>query len=266
MGQHFLTDHGLLAKIASCARGHPALEIGAGPGNLTVFLAAEARRVIAVERDPRLVSLLRKSTAELAHVEAVKGNFLNMDLGTILGDDGPWVCVSNLPYCSSTPILFRLLEHIEFFSLLCVSLQREVAERLCAVPGSRAFGRLSVMAGVLTVPKMLFRLSPGVFYPRPEVESALVQLRPHQRYRDRLQSFEDFSAVVKAAFGQRRKRIANALRAVYGSQPWGDRLTEAFDRAGLEPTLRAEQLSVDQFVDLTNEITALRSQRTNPAA
>lgn len=264
IGQHFLTDRTLLARIARYARAQPTLEIGAGPGNLTVLLARQAPRVVAVEVDRRLVPILSRVTESLPHVRVVEADFLACDLGDLLDTPGPWACVSNLPYCASSPILFRLLEQVDRFAELYLSLQLEVAERLTASPGTRSYGRLSVMAGLLTDPTLLFRIPREAFYPRPEVESALVRLRPDTRHRDRLRSLAAFSSLVRVAFGQRRKQIRNALRSAYGSGREGRWLEEALTRARIDPTARAERVTVGQFVDLANELGDLETAKQSP--
>lgn len=265
MGQHFLVDRGLLEKIAAHARGRPTLEIGAGPGNLTILLARHAARVVAVEADRRLIPILSRIVGGCENVRIVEGDFLECELGQLLESSDSWACLSNLPYCSSSPILFRLVEHIDRFAEIFVSLQLEVAERLTASPGSRSYGRLSVMVGLVADGTILFRIPREAFYPRPEVDSAFVRLMPHRRYRERLGCLAAFSSLVRAAFAQRRKQIRNALRSAYGSRAEGKLLEEALTRARIDPTVRAERISVDEFVDLANELGDLEAaDRTSP--
>lgn len=251
MGQNFLADRRLLARIAGYGKGCQVVEIGAGPGNLTGSLAGQATMVVAFEVDLRFIPLLARVAASASNVQVVPQDFLEVDLEALLGREQSWVCVSNLPYSASSPILFRLLDDVDRFRDLYVSLQLEVAERLTASPGSRRYGRLSVTAGLLTDAETLFRLPRRAFYPRPEVESAFVHLRPHRRHLDRLESREVFANLVRAAFGQRRKRIRNALRSAYEEE---DDLANALERAGVNPTARAEELSVDHYVDLANAV------------
>jgi 16S rRNA (adenine1518-N6/adenine1519-N6)-dimethyltransferase len=258
MGQHFLVDRGLLERIAAHAQGRPTLEIGAGPGNLTHFLASQAERVVAIEADRRLLPILSRVVGGCQNVRIAEGDFLAWKVSELLGGSDVWVCISNLPYSSSSPMLFRLVDEIDRFAEIFVSLQLEVAERLTASAGSRSYGRLSVMVGLVAEAAILFRIRRQAFYPRPEVESAFVRLRPHRRHRDRLRSSSAFSCLIRAAFSQRRKQIRNALRSAYGRPAEGEWLEEALGSARIDPTVRPEQVSVEQYVDLANALSDLK--------
>lgn len=257
MGQNFLVDRRLLERIAGFAEGGSVLEIGAGPGNLTIFLADRAVRVVAVEVDGRLFPLLVRATGGCANVEPVPQDILDCDLPGLLAGPHPWVCISNLPYSASSPILFRLLDHAGLFADLYLTLQTEVAERLASCPGSRRYGRLSVTAGLVADGRVLFRLPAAAFYPRPEVESAFVHLRPHRRHLERLRSRAVFEEVVRAAFGQRRKQIRSALRGFCRDRPSAPDPATVLARAGIDPTARPEEVDVSRYVDLANELTGL---------
>jgi 16S rRNA (adenine1518-N6/adenine1519-N6)-dimethyltransferase len=255
-GQNFLTDPSLLERIASFADGRPTLEVGAGVGNLTAHLATHADLVVAVEIDSRLHPILEHSVAELDNVRIVQADFLDCNVREILSETETWACVSNLPYSVSSPVLFRLLESVDLFSDIYLSLQMEVAERLVADPGSKVYGRLTVMAGVLTDARILFRISRKAFYPRPQIESAFVHLRPHDRFRGRIRSRKVLEDLVRAAFGQRRKKLLNAVRPAFLDEIGQEGLLLAFEQAGIDPGTRAEAVDPAGFVTLANGIAA----------
>jgi 16S rRNA (adenine1518-N6/adenine1519-N6)-dimethyltransferase len=253
-GQNFLTDPGLLERIASFAGGRPTLEIGAGVGNLTVHLAAHADIVVAVEIDSRLHPILERSVGEMDNVKVIQADFLDCNLEEILSEREKWACVSNLPYSVSSPVLFHLLGSVDLLSDIYLSLQMEVAERLVAEPGSKVYGRLTVMAGLLTDAKILFRISRKAFFPRPQVESAFVHLRPHDRFRAQVRSQPVLEDLVRAAFGQRRKKLINALRPAFANRFGQDDLLLAFEEAGIDPGSRAEAVDSAGFVALANRV------------
>jgi 16S rRNA (adenine1518-N6/adenine1519-N6)-dimethyltransferase len=246
LGQNFLLDLNLTAKIARAAgglSGQTVIEIGPGPGGLTrALLATEAKQVIAVEYDPRAVAALQGLVeAAEGKLTVLAGDALKMDIVGL--GNAPRAIVANLPYNISTVLLVRWLRRIDCFTSLTLMFQREVAERLVATPGSKAYGRLSVMTGWLTEAKILFDVPPQAFTPPPKITSSIVQLLP--RPRTDTVSFETMETVVAAAFNQRRKMLRASLKTLGGD-------TESLLReAAIDPTDRAEVLSVADFVRLS---------------
>jgi 16S rRNA (adenine1518-N6/adenine1519-N6)-dimethyltransferase len=245
LGQHFLLDLNLTAKIARAAgdlTGVTAIEIGPGPGGLTrALLDSAAARVLAIERDPRCVAALQSL------VERADGR-----LTLIHGDalhpaalaPAPRVIVANLPYNVGTPLLIEWLKHAAAYRSMTLMFQREVALRLAAAPRSKDYGRLSVMAQWLTEVDLVFDVPAAAFTPPPNVVSSIVRLTPRAMAADE-PSFAAMERVVAAAFAQRRKMLRAGLRA-FTPDP-----IALLQSAGIDPTARAEELDVDAFRRLT---------------
>ena len=252
LGQHFLLDLNLTAKIARAAgdlTGRTVLEVGPGPGGLTrALLEAGAARVVAVERDDRcLAALAELAAAYPGRLEIVAEDAMTLDEATVL--DTPAAVVANLPYNISTALLLKWLDRLELFSGFTLMFQKEVAERLCAGPRSKAYGRLSVMVQWRLQPVLLFNLPARAFTPPPKVASSVVGLTPRPTPLapadpDRL------SKLVAAAFGQRRKMLRASLKTV---TPDAEAL---LTEADIPPTARAEELSVEAFCRLARLWTA----------
>ena len=249
LGQNFLLDLNLTGRIARAAgplAGVTVLEVGPGPGGLTRALLAEgAARVIAIERDERAVAALGEVAAVYPdRLRVVSGDALTFDLAPYLAG-GPTRIVANLPYNIATALLVSWLT-VEpwppWYDRLVLMFQREVAERIVAKPGSKTYGRLSVLGGWRTQAKILFDIAPSAFVPPPKVTSSLVQLIPRANPLpcDR----RALERVTEAAFGQRRKMLRQSLRQL-GVDP-----IPLLEKAGLDPTARAGDIAVQGFVAL----------------
>ena len=256
LGQHFLADSGYRRKIADSleAGGEDwVLEVGAGRGELTELLARRAGRVVAVELDKALVPMLREKFKAFENVEIVAGNILDLDVRALVRGAGDGTCFvfGNLPYYITSPILHHLLEGREAIRAMALLMQREVAERVVAEPGSPDFGYLSVMAQILTRPRILFNVPPGSFSPRPQVLSSLVEFRISPAFpewsRDRTERFLEF---VKRCFAHKRKSLLNNLAA----STERDRVGAAIGQLGLPAKVRAEQVSIPQLAGLFAEL------------
>lgn len=251
LGQNFLIDPNIMRKIAALAELGPndtVLEIGPGRGILTEALCRESGRVTAVEVDPRLHAYLSKRQRELPNLTLVLDDAMrypveSLPVGTVV--------VANLPYYLSTPLLFRLLDQRERFPRMVLMLQDEVVDRLVAKPGSRDYGVLSVMAQYAAEITKAFKVSAHCFRPRPEVGSAVVLLRVRKRRELRQQEEPKFATLVKAAFAHRRKTLANSLKDEGYDQ---EAVIETLQSLCLSPTVRAEILSVEQFIELTRAL------------
>ena len=251
LGQNFLFDLNLTARIARAAEpleNITVVEIGPGPGGLTrALLALGARRVVAIERDQRAIAALEEIGARYpGQLEIVAGDALRLDPRDQLGPERARV-VANLPYNIATALLIGWLTAEPWppwYDSLLLMFQREVAERIVATPGSKSYGRLSVLAGWRTEAKLLFDVAPSAFVPPPKVTSSVVRLTPRP-VPLACQSIA-LQRVTEAAFGQRRKMLRQSLKTL------GVDAGALLSEAGIEPTARAEEIPVEGFVALAN--------------
>jgi 16S rRNA (adenine1518-N6/adenine1519-N6)-dimethyltransferase len=247
-GQHFLSDAKLLARIADAAQLEPhetVIEVGPGRGALTAQLAARAKRVIAIEIDRTLAQRLRDHYAGDARVEIVEGDVLAQDLGALAG--GPYALVGNVPYYITTPILFHALRAPRPTRAVFL-VQREVAERMAAPPGSKTYGALSVTLQALAGVELLFGVPPGAFKPPPKVESAVVRITPRARTEVPTAQEERYRRMVQAAFAQRRKQMRRVVRSLASLTALeADKMLEGI---GIGPEARPETLSPADFTRL----------------
>jgi 16S rRNA (adenine1518-N6/adenine1519-N6)-dimethyltransferase len=232
------------------------VEIGAGLGALTVFLAPAARRVVAIERDPALARFLQEDLfPETPEVEVRCQDVLRFDFPALRREAGrPLALVGNLPYQITSPLLFKLIEEKEAVSRAVLMMQQEVGARLLAPPGTKDYGILSVLLAYHFAVRRLFSLGPANFYPPPQVDSVVLGLTP-AAVSPSAQDPELLARVVKAAFGQRRKTLNNTLAAraaSFGLTP--EQLRQIFSDLGLDPRRRGETLSLAEFVALSNKI------------
>ncbi|WP_457151710.1 16S rRNA (adenine(1518)-N(6)/adenine(1519)-N(6))-dimethyltransferase RsmA [Mesorhizobium sp. P5_C1] len=254
LGQNFLFDLNLTGKIARTAgdlSNATVIEVGPGPGGLTrALLANGARQVIAIERDERcLAALAEISDHYPGRLEIVSGDALKTDFAALAdgGAGGPVKIIANLPYNIGTELLVRWLtvgEWPPFYASMTLMFQREVAQRIVATPGSDAYGRLGVLAGWRTQARIAFDVPPQAFTPPPKVTSSVVHLEP--RATPLPADVKKLGRVTEAAFGQRRKMLRQSVKSLGGEA--------LLERAGIDPTRRAETLSVEEFVRLTNTV------------
>lgn len=254
LGQNFIVNPSVCPRMADACgadRDGGALEIGCGVGVLTRELSRVAGKVVCVELDASLFPILRVTLAGCGNVELVQGDILRIDLDALMREkfgNMPVAVCANLPYYITTPVLMRLLEYGGRFTSLTLMVQKEFAQRLTAKPGSSAYGALTVSAAYRAETKLLFGVSPGSFMPPPKVESAVVRLTPYAEPPVRVRDEAAFFAVVRAAFGQRRKMLSNALGAAFGKE----RALAALEAAGVPPTARGETLSVEKFAAIAD--------------
>ncbi|MCA1853742.1 MAG: 16S rRNA (adenine(1518)-N(6)/adenine(1519)-N(6))-dimethyltransferase RsmA [Beggiatoa sp.] len=247
-GQHFLTDPSVIEHIVTVIRpmaGQHIVEIGPGRGALTRPLIEVLGTLEVVEIDRELVTALATDLCPLGELRVHQSDALRFDFSRLPPPGRRLRIVGNLPYNISTPLLFHLLAHSDAIEDMVFMLQREVAERIVAAPSTRDYGRLSVMLQYRCTATALFPVAPQAFRPEPQVHSTVIRLVP----RPPAIPVADpglFERLVRKAFGQRRKKLRNALRG------WLDE--SAFGRAGLDPTLRAETLAVADFVRLANDL------------
>ncbi|HHA2861661.1 TPA: 16S rRNA (adenine(1518)-N(6)/adenine(1519)-N(6))-dimethyltransferase RsmA [Stenotrophomonas maltophilia] len=246
LGQHFLADRHYIDKIVMAVNpkaGDRLVEIGPGQGAITLPLLRVHPKLTVIEFDRDLIAPLTAAAAPLGELAIVHRDVLRVDF-TELAEGQPIRLVGNLPYNISSPILFHALEHAAVIRDMHFMLQKEVVDRMAAGPGSKVYGRLSVMLQAYCQVTSLFVVPPGAFRPPPKVDSAVVRLVPRDPATININDHKRFAEVVKAAFGQRRKTLRNALNNVVSA--------EQFIAAGVRPDARAEQLDVAEFIALAN--------------
>lgn len=255
-GQNFIGDPALLERIATVCDWQPgdrALEIGPGAGTLTRAIAREAEEVLAVEIDRRLAPLLEETLADCANVHLVFTDALKADLDALMRDtlgwDGRYKLIANLPYYITTPLIMHVLEDSEKVSELVIMVQKEVGERLCAAPGSKAYGAVTVMVQYAASVARAFDVGRHAFVPAPEVDSTILHLIPYEKRPIQAQSDAVLRRVVKAAFSQRRKTLRNSLSSLGCDKAL---IKQALEAASIEDSRRAETLSVAEFVALAD--------------
>lgn len=256
LSQHFLHDAGIAARIADALRAPPGarvLEIGPGRGALTEHLLERGWRVRAIEIDHALAADLRDRWGERDGFEVIEGDALEISLP--VGED-PWWVIGNLPYAITSPLLFRLLEAVPetpIREIVCM-IQKEVADRLVAEPGTGEIGSLTVGIRLVADVERLFDVGSGAFRPPPTVRSSVVRIVPHDRHGLEPARVERIRHLVQTVFGQRRKQLQKSLRTL---EPWSLTHAEAdrvAERAGLDLTRRPETLSVEEWLRLDDAV------------
>lgn len=252
LGQNFLIDRNVLDRIVTASGAGPGvgvLEIGPGLGTVTVELAAAGAEVVCVEFDTGLAALLEETLAGVPGVQIVTGDFLKVDLEKLLGGRGrdTWVVVGNLPYYITSPIISRLLDRKSLFSTALIMVQREVAARLRAAPGSEDYGALTVFVAYHCEVESIMKVSRNVFYPVPEVDSELVRLTVRRSPAVTVSDEPLFFSIVRSAFGKRRKTLANALSSSPGLRWDRDFARGVLERSGVDGERRGETLSIEEF-------------------
>jgi len=261
MGQHFLASEPAALRIVEAlgdVSRATVLEIGPGRGALTEMLAQRAKRLIAIELDRVLSAQLRLKFSTQPNVEIIEGDILKIELDTVFGpkpgtlrpglnySPEPAHVVGNLPYYITSDILLRLFEYHRYFSTIVIMVQKEVADRLAASPGSRDYGLLSATAQLYGRIEKLFTLPPGAFSPPPSVHSSVVRITIKPRLEALGVSEAEFIAFLKVCFGQKRKTLWNNLKTRYHE----DALRAALAKSGVKPAIRAEALPLDRTAAL----------------
>jgi 16S rRNA (adenine1518-N6/adenine1519-N6)-dimethyltransferase len=242
LGQNFVVDPNTVERIvrlSGVGRGDAVVEIGAGLGSLTLPLAESGAQVTAVEVDRRLLPILRDVVGDRARV--VEADVMSLDWSEVVGGRDDVVVVSNLPYNIATPLVVTLLEEVPAIAKLVVMVQREVADRMAAPPGSKVYGAVSIRIAYFATARVLGTVSPEVFIPRPSVTSAIVEIvrRPAPAVDPDLASYGEINTLVRAGFATRRKMLRRSLAGLVDDA--------IFAAAGVDPTARAEDLGVDRW-------------------
>ncbi|MFM6988937.1 MAG: 16S rRNA (adenine(1518)-N(6)/adenine(1519)-N(6))-dimethyltransferase RsmA [Arenimonas sp.] len=250
LGQHFLTDRDIIEHIVHAVDPRPGdnlVEIGPGQGAITFPLLKKHGKLTVIEFDRDLITPLSEAAHGVGELTIVHKDVLQVDFDKLAGE-GRIRLVGNLPYNISTPILFHVLEHCLHVHDMHFMLQKEVVDRMAAAPGSKVYGRLSVMLQAVCEVTPLFDVPPQSFNPPPKVDSAVVRLVPRDPAGIGIRDHALFEAVVRDAFAQRRKTLRNALGKLCTA--------EQLQAVGIKPEIRAEQLPVADFIRLTNHLAA----------
>lgn len=247
LGQNFLFDPSILRRIIEAARLEPedtVVEIGPGPGRLTRMLAERVSRVIAIELDRGLYERLCEEMGQYGNVRLVLGDALKYPYGEV----GEFKVVANIPYRITTPLIFKLLEQRGRLKSMTLTVQKEVAERIAARPGTKDYGVLSIAVQYHGRPRLDFHIPRGAFRPVPRVDSACMHIEVYERPAVSTRDEEVFFRLVRTAFSHRRKTILNALK---GFSP---DIKEALAASGIEPSRRPETLSMEEFAGLSDKL------------
>ena len=265
-GQNFLIDTNILKKIieeAGVTKEDCVVEIGPGIGTMTQYLAESAREVVAVEIDKNLIPILEDTLSEYDNVTVIKEDILKVDLRKLAEEKNngrPVKIVANLPYYITTPIIMGLFENQVPLSSITIMVQKEVADRMQVGPGTKDYGALSLAVQYYARPEIVLQVPPACFMPRPGVGSAVIRLTKHEQPPVQAKDEKKLFAVIRAAFGQRRKTLANALTNGFCYEAESgktQRVTrqqvyDALEQMKLSQTIRGEALTLEQFAELSD--------------
>ncbi|MGE4400534.1 MAG: 16S rRNA (adenine(1518)-N(6)/adenine(1519)-N(6))-dimethyltransferase RsmA [Desulfobulbus sp.] len=260
LGQNFLIHERTprrIVDLAGLAPDDQVIEVGVGLGALTRPLAEASAKVIGLEADSGIIRMHQDQQDLPANVELIHADVLKVDFATLIEPGKRLKIVANLPYSISSPFLFRLIEHAELMDFAVIMLQKEVAQRLAAQPGTKEYGAPTVLLAACAKVEPLLSVHPAEFHPQPKVDSLVIRItfHPQPKLVQELGEFNRplFTRIVHAAFGQRRKTLLNGLSSGQLMQD-KSQLTLAIEAAGISPSVRAETLDLQQFVNLTRSI------------
>lgn len=252
LGQNFITDRRVIdriVEIAQISKQDEVLEIGPGLGALTFALVKKAGRVIAIEKDKKLAAWMKERTGGLDNVEIISGDGLEIDFRSYYRGK-KMKLVANLPYSVSSPVLIKLLNDLDIFSLFVLMLQREVGERISAAPGGKEYGSISVLLQTYLDIKPEFRVPPAAFWPKPKVDSLVLKMVPLPAPMIHVKHRALYEKVVRASFSSRRKMLGNSLKTILPREC----VDAALEAAGIDRMRRAETLTIEEFVTLAKEV------------
>lgn len=263
-GQNFLVDKNILEKIVDAAEITEAdcvLEIGPGIGTMTQYLAERAGAVIAVEIDKNLIPVLQDTLSSYPNVTVIHGDILKTDIDRIVqGQNGgkPVKVVANLPYYITTPIIMALFENHVTLQSITIMVQKEVADRMQAKPGTKEYGALSLAIQYYARPQIVINVPAACFFPKPNVDSTVIRLTRYEKPPVAAREEKHLFAVIRASFNQRRKTLLNGLSNAGHLGAGKEELKEILEEMGLPLTVRGETLTLEQFTELSNRILSVR--------
>ena len=260
LGQNFIIDSNIINKIIEAAqidKDTAVLEIGPGVGTLTQRLAQKSKKVVSVEIDSHLIPVLNHTLSEFNNVKIINKDILKIDIKDLISDEFPDAdvkIVANLPYYITTPIIMNLLEEQLNIKSITVMIQKEVALRMVAKPGTKDYGALSIAVQYFTKPEIVFNVSKKCFNPQPKVDSVVVRLNLLEEPYIKVKDTHIFFNTVKAAFGQRRKTLLNALYNSGYFKLSKDEIADAIKNSNISEAQRGETLSIRQFAQLSDNL------------
>ena len=254
LGQNFLVDQSVPRDIVDGAEVGPedlVIEIGPGVGTLTAQLLKVAKKVVAIELDDTLIPILREELGDYSNFELIHNDVLKVDLAEVIGDAQSVKLVANLPYYVTTPIIVKLLKEKHKFNSLTIMIQKEVAERMNAEPGNKDYGALTLLVQYYCNTKIVRKVPPACFIPRPKVDSIVIRLDRLSEPKVEVDNEKLFFDIIRNSFNMRRKTLWNGVKNI---GPAKEVLEKAFEDAKIDPKRRGETLSIHEFANLANEI------------
>lgn len=257
-GQNFLIDGNILEKIVDAAQiteDDCVLEIGPGIGTMTQYLAERAKSVIAVEIDKNLIPVLQETLSPYDNVKVIHDDILKVDIDRIVQEENggkPIKVAANLPYYITTPIIMALFENHIALRSITIMVQKEVADRMQAMPGTKDYGALSLAVRYYAKPEIIMKVPASCFMPRPNVDSAVIRLTRYEKPLVEAVDENWLFAVIRASFNQRRKTLLNGLSNAGNLGISKEKIAEAIAQMGLSPKVRGETLTLEQFIELSN--------------
>ena len=252
LGQNFLVDQSVPRDIVDGADVGPedlVIEIGPGVGTLTAQLLKIAKRVVAIELDDSLIPILTEELGGYSNFSLIHNDALKVNFDEIIGDEKSVKLVANLPYYVTTPIIVKLLKEKHKFKSLTIMIQKEVAERMNAEPGNKEYGALTLLVQYYCNTKIVRKVPPACFIPRPKVDSIVIRLDKLDEPKVKVDNEKLFFDIIRNSFNMRRKTLWNGVKSI---GPAKEKLEEAFEKAGVDPKRRGETLTIQEFATLSN--------------
>ncbi len=252
LGQNFLVDQSVPRDIVDGADVGPedlVIEIGPGVGTLTAQLLKIAKRVVAIELDDTLIPILTEELGEYPNFSLIHNDALKVNFDEVIGDEQSVKLVANLPYYVTTPIIVKLLKEKHKFKSLTIMIQKEVAERMNAEPGNKDYGALTLLVQYYCNTKIVRKVPPACFIPRPKVDSIVIRLDKLDEPKVKVDNEKLFFDIIRSSFNMRRKTLWNGVKSI---GPAKEKLEAAFEKAGVDPKRRGETLTIQEFATLSN--------------
>jgi 16S rRNA (adenine1518-N6/adenine1519-N6)-dimethyltransferase len=256
LGQNFLIDKNVRKKIINALPldgKNVAIEIGAGFGVMTFEIAEKAKKIFAVEKDPKICRIMAPLFSEKKNLELIQGDILDLDIKALTPKNSRMLIFGNIPYYITTPVIEKIIENKQFISASYIVMQNEVASRIVALPGSKVYGALSCFVQFYAKSEKLFKIKKNSFYPTPKVDSCLLKMEFFDEPQVKVRNKELMFRIIRKAFLQRRKKVLNSLAHAHFLSKDRDEWKEIFENCGIDASKRAEDLSVRDYARISDE-------------